>query len=45
MTGTSVLRATGHGISAAYDPAGHVIAEQSSLKRPSPVVLVADMPL
>lgn len=45
MSGTSVLRATGHGISAAYDPAGHVVAEQSSLSGPGPVVLVADVPI
>jgi apolipoprotein N-acyltransferase len=45
MSGTSVLRATGHGISAAYDPAGHVIAEQSSLSGPNPVVLVAEVPI
>jgi len=44
MSGTSVLRATGHGISAAYDPAGHVLAEQSSLSGKGLVVLVTQIP-
>ncbi|MBX3184639.1 MAG: hypothetical protein KF915_18565 [Polyangiaceae bacterium] len=45
MSGTSVLRATGHGITAAYDPAGHVIAQKSSLSERGPVVLVTDVPI
>ena len=45
MGGTSVLRATGHGISAAFDPAGRVIAEQSSLSDNGPVVLVTGVPV
>jgi predicted amidohydrolase len=43
MSGTSLIRATGHGTSAAYDPAGYVLAHQSSLE--GPVVLIADLPL
>jgi predicted amidohydrolase len=43
MSGVSLIRATGHGTSAAYDPSGHVLRQQSSLK--GPVVLVADVPL
>jgi predicted amidohydrolase len=45
MSGTSVLRATGHGISAAYDPAGRVLAEQSSLSGRRSVVLVVEVPV
>lgn len=43
MSGVSLIRATGHGTSAAYDPSGHVLRQQSSLN--GPVVLVADLPL
>lgn len=42
MSGVSVLRATGHGISSVTDGAGRVLARQSS--REGPVVLVVDMP-
>jgi apolipoprotein N-acyltransferase len=45
MSGTSVLRATGHGISAVYDPAGRLLAEQTSLSAERSVVLVADVPI
>jgi predicted amidohydrolase len=43
MSGVSLIRATGHGTSAAYDPSGRVLRQQSSLN--GPVVLVADLPL
>jgi predicted amidohydrolase len=43
LTGASTVRATGHGISAVYDGAGRVIAEESSSN--GPVVLVVDAPL
>lgn len=43
MSGVSLIRSTGHGTSAAYDPSGHVLQQQSSLN--GPVVLVADLPL
>ena len=42
MTGVSVLRATGHGISSVTDGSGRVLARQSSER--GPVVLVADVP-
>jgi apolipoprotein N-acyltransferase len=45
MSGTSVLRATGHGISAAYDPAGRLLAQQTSLSAERSVVLVAAVPV
>lgn len=44
MSGTSVVRATGHGISAAFDPAGRVLAEQSSLTGERSVMLLAEVP-
>ena len=43
MSGVSVLRSTGHGISSVRDGAGRVLAAQSSLS--GPVVLVVDVPL
>jgi hypothetical protein len=43
MSGVSLIRATGHGTSAAYDFSGHVLRQQSSLN--GPVVLVADLPV
>ena len=43
MSGVPILRATGHGISSAYDGAGRVLASQSSLT--GPVTLVVDIPL
>jgi hypothetical protein len=43
MSGVSLIRATGHGTSAAYDFAGHVLERQSSLD--GPVVLVAELPV
>lgn len=43
MSGVPMIRATGHGISAAYDASGKVICQQSSLN--GPVVLVADLPV
>jgi predicted amidohydrolase len=41
MAGVPVVRATGHGISAIFDRAGRVLAQQSS--EHGPVVLVADV--
>jgi predicted amidohydrolase len=43
MSGVSLVRSTGHGISSAYDAAGRVIAEKSSAD--GPVVLVVDLPV
>jgi apolipoprotein N-acyltransferase len=43
LSGVPIVRTTGHGISAIYDAAGHVLAQQSS--QHGPVVLVADVPL
>jgi predicted amidohydrolase len=43
LGGVPIVRATGHGISAIYDAAGHVLAQQTS--QYGPVVLVADVPL
>lgn len=45
MSGTSVLRSTAHGISAAFDGAGHVLAAKSSLGDVRRVVLVVDVPV
>jgi len=42
-TGTTLVRAASHGISAIIDPAGRTLAEASSFD--GPVVLVADAPL
>lgn len=41
VAGVPVVRATGHGISAVYDGAGRVVAEQSSAD--GPVVLITDV--
>lgn len=43
MAGVSVIRATGHGISVAYDPAGRLLGKACSLT--GPAVLVADLPI
>lgn len=43
LGGVSLIRSTGHGTSAAYDPSGHVLCQQSSLN--GSVVLVADLPV
>lgn len=43
LGGVPIVRATGHGTSAIYDAAGHVLAQQTS--QHGPVVLVADVPL
>lgn len=43
LTGTTVLRATGHGICSARDGAGTLLARASSLD--GPTVLVVDVPL
>jgi apolipoprotein N-acyltransferase len=42
-TGTTVVRATGHGISAVFDGTGRVLARASSAN--GPVVLVVDAPV
>lgn len=43
MSGVSLIRSTGHGTSAAFEPTGRVITHKSS--RHGPVVLVADLPI
>jgi len=43
LTGTTVLRATGHGLCSVRDGAGDILARTSSLN--GPTVLVVDIPL